>query len=115
MNNSATLQSAPTTPAPSPTVIFEAIVKRQAVTATYNRGEVVLAPHMIFTKHDEIYIDAVTVERDGKPPREEKLGQFKLAGLVGLRITPRRFVPSGLFNPTDEKYGGNALMAVETA
>lgn len=103
----------PTAAQPSPATIFEAIVKRQMVAATYNRGEVVLAPHMVFSRHDEIYVDALTVERDGRPPREEKIGTFKLAGLGGLRLTPRRFVPSALFDAADAKYASGALMAVD--
>jgi hypothetical protein len=93
--------------------MFEAIVKRLAVAATYNRGEVTLAPHVIYTRHDELYVDAVTIERDGKPPREEKLGTFKLAGLSPLRLTARRFERSALFDEHDAKYAGVLLMAVE--
>ncbi len=99
-------------PPPSPAVIFEAIVKQLAVAATYNRGEVTLAPHAIYTRHDELYVDAVTLERDGKPPKEEKLGTFKLAGLVAPRVTPRKFAISELFQPGDEKYAA-ALVKVE--
>lgn len=97
----------------SPTIVFEAIVKRQALAATYNLGEVTLAPHAIYTRHDELYVDAVTVERDGKPPREVKLGTFKLAGLGGVRLTPRRFDTSSLFNRGDAKYADVLLLAVE--
>lgn len=99
--------------APSPATIFEAIVKQVAVAATYNRGSVTLAPYMIYTRADEVYVDAVTLERDGKPPKEEKVGAFKLAGLSGLRITPRRFAPSTLFVPDEEKYAGVTLLAIE--
>ena len=94
-------------------IVFEAVVKKQTVSATYNRGTVTLAPHVVYTKHGEIYVDAVTLERDGKPPKEEKLGAFKLAGLSGLRITPRRFTPSALFAAADDKYAGVTLLAVE--
>jgi hypothetical protein len=94
-------------------VVFEAVVKKQAIAATYNRGAVTLAPHIVYTKHGEIYVDAVTLERDGKPPKEEKVGAFKLAGLSGLRITPRRFAPSTLFVPDEEKYAGVTLLAIE--
>jgi hypothetical protein len=94
-------------------VVFEAVVKKQAIAATYNRGTVTLAPHIVYTKHGEIYVDAVTLERDGKPPKEEKIGAFKLAGLSGLRITPRRFTPSELFVPGEEKYVGVTLLAIE--
>jgi hypothetical protein len=98
---------------PSPAVIFEAIVKKLAVAATYNRGDVTLAPHVIYTRHDEMYVDATTLERDGKPPKEEKLGTFKLAGLGGLRVTPRRFVPSALYQPGEKRYVGTTLVAIE--
>ncbi|KQT32426.1 hypothetical protein ASG29_11615 [Sphingomonas sp. Leaf412] len=93
-------------------VVFEAVVKKQTIAATYNRGTVTLAPHVVYTKHGEIYLDAVTLERDGKPPKEEKLGAFKLSGLSGLRITPRRFTPSALFDAGDAKYEAT-LLAVE--
>jgi hypothetical protein len=107
-----TTATAERTAAAAPAIVFEAIVKQLCLSATYNRGEVVLAPHIVFTKHDELYVDAVTLERDGKPPREEKLGTFKLSGLVAPRVTPRRFTPSALFEPGDPKYA-EALVKVE--
>lgn len=107
-------RTAPVAPNAAP-IIFEAIVKQQAVAAVYNRGEVTLAPHAIYTRHGELYADAVTLERDGKPPREVKIGAFKLAGLAQLRITPRRFKPEPMFRATDPKYADVLLMAVETA
>ncbi|HVJ00076.1 MAG TPA: hypothetical protein VM657_13525 [Sphingomonas sp.] len=94
--------------------IFEAIVKHQAVAATYNRGEVMLAPHIAYTRHGEVYVDALTLTRDGKPPKEPKIGAFKLDGLAGLRLTPRKFAPSELFVPNDPKYDGVTLLAIET-
>ena len=94
-------------------IVFEAIVKQQAIAATYNRGEVTLAPHILYTKHGEIYLDALTLERDGQPPKEPKIGAFKLAGLSALRITPRRFKPSELFVPREERYAGVTLLSVE--
>ena len=105
--------ASPPPPPPSTPIVFEAIVKQQCIAATYNRGEVTLAPHAIYTKHGEIHVDAVTVERDGKPPKEVKLGTFKLAGLGGVRITPRRFTRNPVFDAADAKYGDALLMAVE--
>lgn len=102
-----------TTPDPATPILLEAIVKRQAVAATYNRTEVTLAPHILYTRYGDLHIDAVTLERDGRPPREEKLGTFKLAGLSGVRITPRRFTPSALFDLSAERYTGETLMVVE--
>ena len=96
-------------------IFLEAIVKRQAIAATYNRTEVILAPHILYTRHGDLHIDAVTIEREGKPPKEEKLGVYKLAGLSAVRITPRRFVASKLFDPAAERYGGETVMAVDRA
>lgn len=103
-------EAAPTGPAPT---LFEAIVARRCLEATYNGGQVVLSPHVAFVRHGEIYVGAATVERDGKPPREEKIGIFKLDGLVGLRMSGRGFAPSPVFDPRDERFAGGALVAVE--
>lgn len=114
MNEMTTIEPTAATPAPvNPATVFEAIVKRQCLSATYNRGEVVLAPHAIFTRHDEMFVDAIVIERDGKPPKEVKLGNFKLVGLGALRLTPRRFTPSNLFDAADVKYTEGLLLAVE--
>ena len=114
MSSTATQERAPAVPPPVTTpVVFEAIVKQLAIAASYNRGEVTLAPHIIYTRHGELYVDAVTLERDGKPPKETKLGAFKLAGLTPLRITARRFTVSDLFHRHETRYDGVTLMAVD--
>ena len=105
-----TRQNTPTGPTPT---IFEAIVRKRCVIATYNRAEVVLAPHVLYTRHDELYVGAVTVTRDAKPPREIKIGTFKLDGLGDLRLSEQEFVPNPMFMPSDEKYRDTALMAVD--
>ncbi|MES2095729.1 MAG: hypothetical protein V4459_03145 [Pseudomonadota bacterium] len=102
-----------TAPAGTAPIVFEAIVRKQCIAATYNRQSLVLAPHVIFTKHDAIYVGAVTVSRDLMVPREVKMGVFKLDGLAGLRLTERAFETSALYSPHDERFSDNALMAVE--
>jgi len=99
---------------PTPTV-FEAIVRKKCLSATYNKMQIVLAPHIIYTRHDELYVDGVVLEREGKPPKEFKVGTFKLIGLVDLALVDRNFQVSDLFSPTDPKYADTALMAVEHA
>ncbi len=93
-------------------LFFEAIALRKCIRATYNRMTVTLAPHILFTRHDELYIDAVTIERDGQKPREIKMGTFKLAGLKDVSLLDRAFAPEALFDPADEKYSGVTLFAV---
>jgi hypothetical protein len=94
-------------------IILEAIVRKQAIAATYNRVSMTLAPHILYTKHGDLHIDAVALDRDGRPPKEVKLGTFKLAGLSAIRLTPRQFAVNGLFHPTDPKYADETVMAVE--
>lgn len=110
MTDTPDAMPAPSGPVPT---MFEAIVRQRAVTATYNKGVVTIAPHILYTRHGEIFVDAVTVERDGKPPREEKLGTFKLDGLGDPTLTDQPFTPSALFEPEAEKYVGVTLMGVE--
>ncbi len=109
-------QAAERTPAPvDPTatpVVLEAIVKQLCLAATYNRQEMTLAPHILYTKHGELFVDGVVIEREGKPPKELKIGTFKLAGLHPLRITARRFERNALFQPKEPRYKGETLMAV---
>lgn len=95
-------------------ILFEAIVRTLCVEATYNGGRVVLAPHVAFTRHGEVYVGATTIERDGVPPREEKLGLFKLAGLGGFALTESSFIPSSVFDPQDERFAAETMIAVET-
>lgn len=97
----------------SPAIILEAIARLRCVMAQYNRGLVVLAPHILYTRHGELHIDATTISRDGNPPRETKIGTFKLDGLGELTLTEQPFTPFPLFEPEAEKYVGETLLAVE--
>lgn len=97
-----------------PTTIFEAIALQKCLMATYNKMVVKLAPHILYTRHDEMFIDAVTIERDGRPPRELKLGTFKLVGLNEVSVINEQFeAMHGLYDQTDSKYKGVTLFAVE--
>ncbi|WP_241656523.1 hypothetical protein [Sphingomonas oligophenolica] len=108
MADTLTMTTASVTP-----IILEAIVRKVAIAATYNRVEMTLAPHILYTKHGDLHIDAVTLARDGRPPKEIKLGTFKVAGLSAIRLTPRTFSVNGLFKPGDAKYADETVMAVE--
>lgn len=93
--------------------ILEAIAKHGCIEANYNRGRVKLAPHILYTRNDELFIDAMTIARDGVPPREPKIGSFKLSGLGELSPADGSFTPSELFDPKEERYQGTTLFAVE--
>lgn len=101
--------------APTPTMmLFEAIIRRRCISATYNRSRMVLAPHILYTRHGALHVDAVTVSRENMIPREIKLGIFKLDGLSELRVLDREFqVNRELFEPEAEKYAGETILMVE--
>ena len=97
----------------APTTIFEAIALQKCLMATYNKMVVKLAPHILYTRHDEMFIDAVTIEREGRPPRELKLGTFKLAGLNEVSVVDETFdAMYGLYDEHDAKYKDVTLFAV---
>ena len=116
MHNSATTllrtESAEATAVLTTRVLLEAIAKRLCVETTYNKQVVQLAPHIVYTKHGELHVDAVTVARDGKPPREIKFGTFKLSGLHATGLTKKSFVPHRDFAATAEKYAGVTIFSL---
>ncbi len=57
-------------------------------------------------------MDAVTMLRDGLPPREPKLGTYKLTGLHDLALDDRPFTPFPTFEPQAERYAGVTLFAI---
>ena len=101
-------------PAPSGTTptILQAIVTKQCIAATYNREAVLLAPHVLFMKNGAQHIGAATIERGGRPPREPKIGVFKLDGLGDVAITGRPFDVSAAWDPVDDRFE-SALITVE--
>ena len=94
-------------------LVLEAIALRKCIEATYNRCSIKLAPHILYTRHGELFVDGVTLEREGRPSKEPKLGTFKLAGLQVREVVNRTFNAMSLFNPADPKYAGVTLFAVD--
>lgn len=92
-----------------PPMIVEAITRKICIAVVYNKTPMTLAPQIAYTKHDDLFIDAVVVEREGKPPKEVKLSTFKLAGLSGISLTPQSFTANTVFDPANPKYEGPTL------
>lgn len=93
--------------------ILEAIALRICLSGSYNRAPVILAPHVLYRRNDSLFIDALTIERDGQPPRETKFGSFNLAGLTDVAVTGTPFDASPLFNRMDPKYRDGTLFMVD--
>ena len=93
-------------------IVGQAIAERRCIRATYNRDAIELAPHAVYLKHGEPYVDGVVRLRNGAPPKEAKLGAFKLTGLGDIAPTIRRFEPSTLFRRDAERYAETLVAAV---
>ncbi|NNM76169.1 WYL domain-containing protein [Sphingomonas sp. ID1715] len=78
---------------PSEALLRRALRERSRIEARYNKGHVVLEPLLMFREHDALFLVAGTALRDGQPPREPKIGIFRLAGLSELAASEQRFVP----------------------
>jgi hypothetical protein len=94
-------------------ILSQGIQVKVCVAATYNKATFLLAPHILYTKHDELFVDAMVVERDGKPPKEPKMGTFKLTGLTAVTPTGKRFVPQAEFDALDPKYAETTIRAIK--
>lgn len=94
-------------------LLLEAIALKKCITATYNNVHMLLAPHILYSKFDTLFIDAVALEKNGERPKDQKVGSFHLAGLHDLALSDRHFLTSGFFKPDAEKYAGVTLFMVE--
>jgi hypothetical protein len=94
-------------------IILEAIARRRCVSATYNRVMMKLAPHILYTKHGAMHVDAVALEKNGIEPKEKKLGVFKLDGLNDLILMEAEFAREDLFEPGSDRYAEQVLLAVD--
>jgi hypothetical protein len=111
--NSTIEQDQPEAAANPTLTLFEALVRRRCVSVTYNRKRMILAPHILYTRRDALYMDAVTVSLEGMLPREVKLGTFKADGLSEVKLVERGFEINPIFEPEAEKYQGVTMMKVE--
>lgn len=97
---------------PQLVILRAAIARRVCVTAIYNKARVTLAPHLLFERHDEPFLRAVTMLHDGRRPRELKLGTFKLAGLGALAVTSKGFSTFPDYSSALDDHAGNIICAL---
>lgn len=97
---------------PAADLVAEAIRRKLCLTAVYNKTPMQIAPHILYTRHDDPFLDGVVLLRDGKVPAELKLGTFKLIGLNSLSLTAENFTVQAMFDAADAKYEGVTLAKV---
>ena len=85
-------------------LIARAIAHELCVRARYNRLKIMFAPHVLFARHGDLFVDAVVVEREGLPPKDVKLGTFKIAGLSSVGLTDQPLAPRLPVDVDDPKY-----------
>jgi hypothetical protein len=94
-------------------LILEAIALKKCLMATYNRVDMKLAPHVLYTRHGDLHMDAVALTKAGAPPKYKKLGAFRLSGLSHVALTDEHFAVDALYLPDAERYAGETLLAIE--
>lgn len=92
--------------------ILEAIALKKCLTGTYNGTTFLLAPHILYTRRDLVYLDAVPLLKNANPPRELKMATFKVDGMADIALADEPFFVSELFDPRLEKYVGTTLFSV---
>src|SRR3546814_7218859 len=63
-------------------LLLESIATRKCVETVYNRMAVKLAPPILYTRHDALFIDPATIKSSGKTNSDNKSGNFKQKGLA---------------------------------
>lgn len=116
MNHIRPLLKLRSAPQPAPdgrlALLREAISTRTYILATYNKGRVKLAPYVLYERDDALFLDAVTVDRDGRVPRELKLGAFRLSGLADVEPASEHFSPEFPFSQEEPRYKQGILARI---
>lgn len=108
-----TLDESPPEADPDETVLRHAIANLLCLRATYRRGEVILAPHIIFTRGGQRFVDAVPIEWKGERPSPAKLETFKLDSLKQTVITSEPFSPLPGFDDRDTRYAEGVIARID--
>ncbi|PKB14672.1 hypothetical protein B0I00_2270 [Novosphingobium kunmingense] len=91
---------------------LEAIARRILIRASYNGTELVLAPHHLFERHDELYVGALNTGKAWRSDDERRLGYFKLKGLTEVALTDDSFEPLELEDSSLPRPEDRLLFAV---
>lgn len=113
LNLSAGGGSPPQPPELPGELLCNAIAAKVCVTATIKGKAYKLAPYVVYTggKAGVLLVDAVTIERDGKPSNKAKIEPFDVADLLGLTRTADAFTPLAGFDPAE--YAGQAICIIQ--
>ena len=71
--------------------IMEAIARSVLRGARYNGQKLTLAPHALFARNGDLFVNALNLSKNRRPDDELRLGCFKLAGLAEVELTEEPF------------------------
>ncbi|HOB15121.1 MAG TPA: hypothetical protein PK680_10055 [Novosphingobium sp.] len=92
--------------------LLEAISRKRLVEAQYNGAVIRLAPHLMFERHDDLFVSALNLGKTWRSDEEPRLGQFKLAGLSNARLLEESFEPLESFDGSVPREDDIAVLAV---
>lgn len=92
--------------------LIEAIARLRIVTAKYNGSKMSLAPHQLFSRHDELFVSAFNAGKNWRSDEERRLGYFKVSGLSNIALMKDTFVPLPTFDGSLPREGDEQLFAV---
>lgn len=92
--------------------IIEGTARRVLLTARYNGQLLSLAPHALFARHGELFVRALNLSKKWRIGEERRLGDFKVAGLVGVEVTQQPFEVFPSSEPLLSKPDDDLVLAV---
>ena len=94
-------------------LIMEAIAQRLIICVRYNQKMIELAPHFLFSRHEDLFLGAVNLNKNRRNGEEPRLGEYKLAGLSEIGLTTRSFEPLPGFEAATFSPKNKLLFAVD--
>ena len=92
--------------------IMEAIARKHAVSAFYNGGEMILAPHVLFERRGDLFVSALNLSKARRADAEVQLGQFKLEGLAMVALTEVDFEPDPSYQAITPRVDDTLIFAI---
>jgi hypothetical protein len=90
----------------------EAIARKRAVAARYNGNLIKLAPHLLFERRGDLFVSALNLSKNWPADAERRLGQFKLAGLIGTELLEESFDPFPSFQASAPRADDTLILAI---
>jgi hypothetical protein len=92
--------------------LMAAIARRQTVAAQYNGAQITLAPHLLFERHGDLFVRALNLNKNWRDEADRRLGQFKLAGLAGIRLLEEQFLPLPTYEAAPPRSDDILILAI---